>query len=193
MCELPRNIMIENAVMEVDMLGNYFGLLGKDNIFENNASIRETGNGLIFTTGGFTISLIWSKNSVFLFDSHSRDGNGTFTSNGNSIVLSFKSLIDVNCYIKMEYSKHLSNFHEQQYELQYVRVRAKDNTSAISDAIKRNRKRVQNKASFDKIYGTPSHDKIKNQKCENHAKLFGTPEHDKVKKAKRVKYAELIL
>ena len=26
----------------------------------------------------------------------------------------------------MEYSKHLSNFHEQQYELQYVRVRAKD-------------------------------------------------------------------
>ena len=36
-------------------------------------------------------------------------------------------------------------------------------------------------------------DKIKNQKCENHAKLFGTPEHDKVKKAKRVKYAELIL
>ena len=93
----------------------------------------------------------------------------------------------------MEYSKHLSNFHEQQYELQYVRVRAKDNTSAISDAIKRNRKRVQNKASFDKIYGTPSHDKIKNQKCENHAKLFGTPEHDKVKKVKRVKYAELIL
>ena len=46
--------------------------------------------------------------------------------------------------------------------IQYVRVRAKDNTSAISDAIKRNRKRVQNKASFDKIYGTPSHDKIKN-------------------------------
>ena len=59
--------------------------------------------------------------------------------------------------------------------------------------IKRNRKRVQNKASFDKIYGTPSNDKIKNQKCENHAKLFGTPEHDMVKKAKRVKYAELIL
>ena len=130
MCELPRNIMIENTVIEVDMLGNYFGLLVKDNIFENNASVRETGNGLIFMTGGFTISLIWSKNSVFLFDSHSRDGNGTFTSNGNSIVLSFKSLIDVNCYIKMEYSKHLSNFHEQQYELQYVRVRAKDNTSA---------------------------------------------------------------
>ena len=60
MCELPRN-MIENAVIEVDMLGNYFGLLGKDNIFENNASVPETGNGLIFMTGGFTISLIWSK------------------------------------------------------------------------------------------------------------------------------------
>ena len=51
----------------------------------------------------------------------------------------------------MEYSKHLSNFHEQQYELQYVRVRAKYNTSAISDAIKRNRKRVQNKAFLIKF------------------------------------------
>ena len=48
-------------------------------------------------------------------------------------------------------------------------------------------KRVQNKASFDKIYGTPSHDKIKNQKCENHAKLFGTTEHDKVKKGQTCK------
>ena len=192
MSELPHNIMIENNVIEVDMLENYFGLLGKDNIFENNASVRETGNGLIFMTGGFTISLIWSK-KVFLFDSHSRDRNGTFTSNGNSMVLSFKSLIDVNYYIKMEYSKHFSNFREKQYELQYVRVKElKDNTSAISDAIKRNRKRVQNKASFDNIYGTPSHDKIKTRKCENHAKLFGTPEHDKVKKTKRAKYAELI-
>ena len=53
----------------------------------------------------------------------------------------------------------------------YVRIRAKDNKSAISDAIKRNRKRVQNKASFNKIYRTPSHDKIKNRKCENHAML----------------------
>ena len=66
MCELPHNIMIENAVMEVDMLSNYFGLLGKDNIFENNASVRETGNGLIFMTGGFMISLIWSKKFSFL-------------------------------------------------------------------------------------------------------------------------------
>ena len=76
MCELPRNIMIENTATEIDMLDNYFGLLGKDNILENNASVHETGNGLIFMTGGFTISLIWSKNSVFLFDSHSRPITG---------------------------------------------------------------------------------------------------------------------
>ena len=66
MCELPHNIMIENIVIEVDMLDNYFVLLGKDNIFENNASVRETGNGLIFMTGRFTISLIWSKNSYLI-------------------------------------------------------------------------------------------------------------------------------
>ena len=35
MSELPHNIVIENTVVEVDMLDNYFGLLGKDNIFED--------------------------------------------------------------------------------------------------------------------------------------------------------------
>ena len=92
-------------------------------------------------TGGFTISLIWSKNAVFLFDSHSRDGNGAFTNNGSSVVLSFKSLIDVNNYIKMEYSKHFSDFHEKLYEIQYVRIRPKGNTSA--NVIKRNRRKFK--------------------------------------------------
>ena len=58
MSELPRNILIENTVIEIDMLDNHFGLLGKDNIFEENTLTRDTGNGLIFMTGGFTISLI---------------------------------------------------------------------------------------------------------------------------------------
>ena len=189
MSELPHNILIENMFIEIDMLDNHFGLLGKNNIFEETALTRDTGNGLIFMTGGFTISLIWSKNAVFLFDSHSRDGNGAFTNNGSSVVLSFKSLIDVNNYIKMEYSKHFSDFHEKLYEIQYVRIRPKGNTSA--NVIKRNRRKVQNKTYFDNIYGTPKHDKIKIRKCENYAKLSGTPKHDKIKHDKGTKRAEL--
>ena len=86
-------------------------------------------------TGGFTIALIWSKNSVFLFDSHSRDSNGAFTTNGSSIALSFKSLFDIQQYIVSEYSKHFSNFSETQYELQYIKVKSDVDLSVILRAI----------------------------------------------------------
>ena len=52
MNELPLNIMIENCNIAVEFLGNQFGLLGNNNLFEGHASC-DTGNGLIFTTGGF--------------------------------------------------------------------------------------------------------------------------------------------
>ena len=67
MSELPHNILIENMYIEIDMLDNHFGLLGKNNIFEETALTRDTGNGLIFMTGGFTISLIWSKKCSFSY------------------------------------------------------------------------------------------------------------------------------
>ena len=82
MSELPRNVLIENYNIEIEMLDHYYGLLGKKNIFEDHVLIQDTGNGLLLMTGGFTIALIWSKNSVFLFDSHSQDSNGAFTTNG---------------------------------------------------------------------------------------------------------------
>ena len=67
--ELPHNLPIENHNIEIEKLGHYFGLLGSGNIFENHATTHDTGNGVIFMTCDFTISLIWSKNFVFLFDS----------------------------------------------------------------------------------------------------------------------------
>ena len=91
MNELPQQILIENYVVEIEMLESIVGLLGADNIFEIHGSINDTGNGLIFMAGGYTISLIWAKNFLFLFDSHSRDGSGAFSADGSSIVLSFKS------------------------------------------------------------------------------------------------------
>ena len=92
---------------------------------------------LIFTTGGYSISLIWNKSKVFLFDSHSRDNNGLFICNGTSVLLEFKSLSVVEKYIKTEYSKHISNFNKTQYDLQYIRVGhgSNNNVSSILNSI----------------------------------------------------------
>ena len=72
MNELPHNISIENNNIDIEILANYFGYLGRDNLFEDHVTCYDTGNGLIFTTGGFSFSLIWSKNSNLRFFSQTR-------------------------------------------------------------------------------------------------------------------------
>ena len=69
------------------MLTYYSELLDKTDIFEVHKSLTSDSNGLIFTTGGYSISLIWNKSKVFLFDFHSRDNNGLFICNGTSVLL----------------------------------------------------------------------------------------------------------
>ena len=86
MNELPHSIVIENNSIEIEMVTEYFGFLGQSDLFEDHKTTCDIGNGLIFTTGGFSFSLIWSKNCIFLFDSHSRDGNGAFVSTGSSVI-----------------------------------------------------------------------------------------------------------
>ena len=179
--ELPHHIMIEDNSIEIKMLTECFGHLGQRDLFENH-KINCDSNGLIFTTGGFSFSLIWSKNSIFLFDSHSRDETGAFVSTGSSVILSFKNLIDVQHYIKAEYSKQLANFDEMQYDLQYVKVTTKANTSAICNSINNCRKKIKKCEKYAESIGTPKHEEINKRKCKRRAELFGTPEHDKLKK-----------
>ena len=204
--ELPHHIMIEDNSIEIEMLTECFGCLGQSDLFENHKINCDFSNGLIFTTGGFSFSLIWSKNSIFLFDSHSRDQTGAFVSTGSSVVLSFKHLIDVEHYIKAEYSKQLANFNEMQYDLQYVKVTTKANTSAICDSINKRRKKIKNHIywnemsdeknkrrceKYTELSRTPEHEEIKNENARKRAELFGTPEHDLEKLRKCQKRAEL--
>ena len=115
MNELPNCIAIENRNVDIEMLANYCGLLGENSIFKGHLN-RDIGNGLIFTTAGYSFSLIWNKNSVYLFDSHSRDRNGYFTEQGTSVALSFKTLTDVEKYI------HQDRISKSDCELQYNTV-----------------------------------------------------------------------
>ena len=195
MSELPNYVLIEDNNVEIEMLSSYSGLLGKNYLFTEHLSYSDIGNGLIFTTGGYSFSLIWSKNSIFLFDLHSRDINGCFTDQGSSVALSFKTLIDVDQYIKTEYLKHLSNFHETQYELQYVRVTS-SSVSEILDTIKKHRNRIQcdNRICEKRaeMFGTPEHDQINHRKREKYAQIVGTLEHDQINHCKREKYAQIV-
>ena len=188
MNELPRSIAIENTNIDVELLSNSFGFFCENNIFSNHSK-TENGNGLIFTTSGYSFALIWNKTSVFLFDSHSRDKNGSFISDGTAVVLSFSSLQNVELYIRTEYSKQITNFNECQFELQYIKVgTSPENVASILDSLKKHRKSVKNKNYYQKQIGTARQDQFLSKLREQRAKSIGTPEHERMKKQKREKF-----
>ena len=73
-------------------------------------------NGLIFTTAGYSFTLIWGRTRIHVFDPHGRDIEGSFIPNGTSVLLEFKSLKK-----RTEYSQQISNFETTQYALQYIK------------------------------------------------------------------------
>ena len=164
------------------------------------------GNGLIFTTNGYCFSLIWAKKNVFLFDSHNRNEEGSFVENGSSILLAFKSLSDVEKYIKTEYAKHILNFSDTQFDLQYIKIITESTSaSSILSIVNKARNRTykqkydaneeikkQKRDRYSSIIGTPEHDAIKKQKRDMYSAIIGTPEHDAIKKQKRDMYSAII-
>ena len=65
MNELPNNVAVESNNIKIEMLENYNGLLGCNYLFPEHSHC-DIGNGLIFTTAGYSFSLFWSKKVNFL-------------------------------------------------------------------------------------------------------------------------------
>ena len=70
---------------------------------------------------GFTVAVLWTKNFFFLFDSHSRNEDGTISNEnlGTSILLKFSSLVSLEHYIYEIYFP-FANSGTLQYEVQFV-------------------------------------------------------------------------
>ena len=140
-------------------------------------------------TAGSSFSMIWSKNNYFLFDSHNRDGNGCFVAEGNSVLLMFSSLSDIECYIKREYAKNLANFDTTQFECQNVKVTCVGAATILKSINKARKNTMARKRHLD-IVGTPQYDKIKKCKHESAQQkrldIVGTSQHDKIKQSMRV-------
>ena len=190
--ELPETVLINGHVLKVEMLSNVNRLLGASILFDKELF---PGNGLIFTTNGYCFSLIWAKQNVFLFDSHSRNKEGSFVESGSSILLAFKSLSDVEKYIKTEYAKHISNFSDTQFDLQYIKITTESTSaSSILSSVNKARNRIykqkydaneeikkRNRDQYSDIIGTPKHDAIKKRKLDSshdrYSAIIGTPQH----------------
>lgn len=160
--DIPSEISISSELINVTLLDRSHGLLGNDHLFSchTHTQLDDSWDGAIFTTAGYSFSLIFDKSFIYLFDPHSRDYAGNFVPDGFSVLLKFRSLSSLQCYVKSIYSLHINNFETTQYDIQYVRI-------VIDDQVKLNVKksirkktesaRKRKKPSQKDIAGTSQH------------------------------------
>ena len=123
--ELPLNISIEDVHVSTKMLVCEINLLVKRNdFFANfrNYIESERGNGAIFTCTGFSIAIIWWNKSLFVFDSHRRNGDGYHDPNEKPIILEFRLVSSLNSDTKSFFENSTSISSETQFDLLCISV-----------------------------------------------------------------------
>ena len=101
---------------------------GKFVAHHNTLTPAELGNGAIFTSCGVSVALIWHQNSIFVFDSHSRNGVGEQIENGHAVLIEIGTIDALNTFLKTNFEQHglseKTNFEwhgrsETQYDINY--------------------------------------------------------------------------
>ena len=197
--ELPVNVNIEGHSLGVILLENESGVMNTTEQFNflkmSFQSKMNTGTGAIFFINGYTFALTWNKYGIFLCDSHSRNNEGFITADGTSVLLKFKTLDDVENYIKEVYMLS-QNFQVLTYQIQYINIEVKTtDISLIMNSVKKSKKRAQKREYRATVFGTAEHENIKAEQREKKRKcratIFGTTEHENIKAKQREKYASI--
>ena len=120
--DLPNSITTFGFKANISYLSNSIGLLnpGQNESFllQNKHCNFQPGDGMLFIVKGYCICLIIRKNTVFLFDSHSRNERGKPCPDGFSMIAKFKNKRDVEKYILNTYIKSADS--DVQYEFQSI-------------------------------------------------------------------------
>ena len=57
----------------------------------------------LLIVSNYILGLIWGNDSVYLFDSHSKDENGNVSSSGTAVLFKFDTLLSLKNYIRSVY------------------------------------------------------------------------------------------
>ena len=141
--DLSQEFLLENYSMNVEFLENKTGeitigayLLSIAEIV-NNA--QETGTGALLIFNNYILGLTWRNDSIYLFDSPSKDQYGNISSSGTAVFLKFDTLF----YSLENYTKPV---HHNAYPLtlyfqvQFIKVHCTENAkNAIKSLLKKER------------------------------------------------------
>ena len=132
--------MIENCPINVELLGNKTGEITARayllSFTEIVSSAQQIGTGALLIVNNYILGLIWGTDSIYLLDSHSKDGYGNLSSSGTAVLLRFGSLKSLENYIGFIY---YNTFPQTLYfQVQFINIHCSAYTkTAIKCALKR--------------------------------------------------------
>ena len=144
--QLPLSVDIEGLNVRSQKLMLHRGLFNSRDLFFHHKCLPsdEIGNGAIFTCAGSNIALIWNTNSVFVFDSHSRDNKGCHISDGKPVCLEFCSVEVLNSFT----IKYLSMQIMQGFcSIQYIKVETSHTDILNISTVLRHHRQLDHKRS----------------------------------------------
>ena len=152
--ELPLSLKIEGSDLEVRMGFRHSDIFKNNDLFARQKdflSSDNTGNNAIFTWLGLRFAFTWHKTSVFVFDSHSRDRNNHRISNGQSVLLEFRSVKVLNLFILNYFGKRSAHAITSQYDVQHMKIIASENSvQNILESLRHKRKLAHDELSRKK-------------------------------------------
>ena len=135
----PQEFMIENCPINTKLLerkmvkittGPYFL-----SIVEIVNSTRQIGTGALLVNN-YILGLIWGADSIYLFDSRSKDEYENLSTTDTAVLLKFDSLRSLENYVRLVYYNNLPQ--TLYFQVQYIKVHCCVNTkTAIKCALKK--------------------------------------------------------
>ena len=108
---LPINFKIENFDLNGVILDHKSHLMqGINDLSENYRypTQKNIGDGEILTSASFSVAVMWSKTSVFLFDFQICKDQGFHDNNGKAKLPEFRSMTSLNNFLKTFFIQNVS-------------------------------------------------------------------------------------
>ena len=134
--ELPRSLNfggLQTNVEYLELLTGVATLVPNFPFLRANFQNLNNGCQCLMFVSGFTIALFKSPlvDSCYLFDSHSRDERGLSVSDGQSVLLRFSSLLQLELYIQVLYLEYQDK-ETTYFQLQFVKINIQDDVRSIA-------------------------------------------------------------
>ena len=123
--DLPARVSIYDSAVDIVFLENKTGEITLNVYLISMTDILSTcsnhGKGALLIISGYVLGIIWGRNCFYLFDSHSKDGEGNVSQNGTAVLLKFDTFSNLEEYIKQIYYSGQNN-ETLYFQIQFINV-----------------------------------------------------------------------